>query len=67
MKLPNLHKLSVKSRLLIGMGAMFVPLLLLSGGALFSFETSIGTLEKIDNQSLELLFTLTNLPLDFCE
>lgn len=61
MKLSNLHKLSVKTRLVIGMGAMFVPLLLLSGGAFFSFERGISAFEKIENQSLEELFPLTTL------
>lgn len=61
MKLPNLHKSSVKTRLAIAMGAMFVPLLLLAGGVLFYLEQGISAFEKTENQALEELFPVTNL------
>lgn len=61
MKLPYLHKSSVKTRLAIAMGAMFVPLLVMSGGALFYLERGISAFEKTENQALEELFPLTNL------
>lgn len=61
MKLPCLQKSSVKTRLAIAMGAMFVPLLVLSGGALFYLERGIGAFEKTENQALEKLFPLTNI------
>ncbi len=61
MKLPSLHKLSVKTRLAIAMGGMFVPLLVLTGGTLFFFEKSISAFEKTDNQVLEEIFPLTHL------
>ena len=56
-----MHKLSVKTRLAIAMGAMFVPLVVLAGGALFYFERGISAFEKIENQSLEDLFPVANL------
>lgn len=61
MKLPNLHKSSVKTRLAIAMGAMFVPLLLLAGGVLFYMEQGVRAFEKTENQALEELFPVTNL------
>ncbi|WP_009631638.1 diguanylate cyclase [Synechocystis sp. PCC 7509] len=61
MRLPNLHKLSVKTRLAIAMGAMFVPLVVLAGGALFYFEKGINAFGKIENQALEVLFPLADL------
>ncbi len=61
MKFPCLQKSSVKTRLVIAMGAMFVPLLVLSGGALFYLERGISAFEKTENQALERLFPLTNI------
>ncbi|PSB35043.1 diguanylate cyclase [Chlorogloea sp. CCALA 695] len=61
MTLPSLHKLSVKTRLAIAMGAMFVPLVVLAGGALFYFERGINAFEKTENQYLEVLFPVANL------
>ena len=61
MKLPYKHKSSVKTRLAIAMGAMFVPLLLLAGGTLFYLEKGINTFEKTENQALEELFPLAHL------
>lgn len=61
MKLLSLHKISVKTRLAIAMGAMFVPLVILAGGALFCFEKGINAFEKVENQALEDLFPLTQL------
>lgn len=61
MKLPSLHKLSVKTRLAIAMGGMFVPLLVLTGGTLFYLEKGISAFEKTENQALEEIFPLTNL------
>lgn len=56
-----MHKLSVKTRLAIAMGAMFVPLVVLAGGALFYFERGISAFEKTESQSLEDLFPVANL------
>ncbi len=61
MKLPSLHKLSVKTRLAIALGGMLVPLLVLAGGTLFYLEKGISAFEKNENQVLEEIFPLTNL------
>jgi two-component system, cell cycle response regulator len=61
MKLLYKHKSSVKTRLAIAIGSMFVPLLLLAGGTLFYLEKGINTFEKTENQALEELFPLAHL------
>lgn len=61
MKLPSLDKLSVKTRLAIALGGMFLPLLVLAGGTLFYLEKGISAFEKNENQVLEEIFPLANL------
>ncbi len=53
--------LSLKKRLTIGIGAMFLPLILLGLGAFISFEGTIRSFENTDNATLEKLFPLANL------
>lgn len=55
------QKLALKQRLTIGIGAMFLPLILLGVGAFISFEGTIRSFESTDNATLEKLFPLANL------
>lgn len=61
MKLLQLQKLTVKTRLAIALGGMMLPLFILAGGALFYFEKGIIAFEKIEDQALEDLFPLADL------
>jgi two-component system, cell cycle response regulator len=53
--------LSLRNRLIIGVGAMLFPLMALSGAAFLSFESAIGKFERTENRRLEELFPLAQL------
>jgi two-component system, cell cycle response regulator len=53
--------LSLRNRLIIGVGAMLLPLITLSGAAFLSFENAIGQFERTENRRLEELFPLVQL------
>jgi two-component system, cell cycle response regulator len=53
--------LSLRDRLIIGVGAMLLPLIALAGAAYLSFESAIGKFESTENRRLEELFPLAQL------
>jgi two-component system, cell cycle response regulator len=57
----DIHHFSLRDRLVIGVGAMLLPLIALAGGAYLSFEGAIGTFERTENRRLEELFPLAQL------
>lgn len=61
MKLADLRQTSLRTRLIFGMGAMLMPLVILAGGALYSLESGIGSFEKLEEQRLEELFPIADL------
>jgi two-component system, cell cycle response regulator len=61
MKQKAVRHLSLRNRLIIGVGAMLFPLITLSGGAFLSFESAIGKFESTENKRLEELFPLAQL------
>jgi two-component system, cell cycle response regulator len=52
---------SLRNRLIIGVGAMLLPLAVLAGGSFFFFEEAISTFEKTENKMLEEFFPLDRL------
>lgn len=60
MKSPH-SRHSLRTRLIIGMGAMLMPLVVLAGGSFLSFESAIAAFEKTEDETLEELFPLTHL------
>lgn len=48
-------------RFIIGVGTMLLPLIVLAGGALITFERAISDIEATETQALEDLFPITNL------
>jgi two-component system, cell cycle response regulator len=61
MKQRAAHHLSLRNRLIIGVGAMLLPLAALAGAAYLSFESAIGKFEGTENKRLEELFPLAQL------
>jgi two-component system, cell cycle response regulator len=61
MKHRAIHHLPLRSRLIIGVGAMLLPLIALAGAAYLSFESAIGKFESTENKRLEELFPLAQL------
>jgi two-component system, cell cycle response regulator len=55
------RKTSLRNRLIIGVGAMLLPLSVLAGGSFFFFEEAISTFEKTENKMLEEFFPLDRL------
>lgn len=53
--------LSLRNRLIMGVGAMLLPLITLSGAAFISFENAISQFERTENRRLEELFPLAQL------
>lgn len=56
-----LRQTSLRNRLIIGVGAMLLPLVGLAGGSFFFFEEAVATFEKTENKMLEELFPLAHL------
>jgi two-component system, cell cycle response regulator len=54
-------QISLRNRLLIGIGVMFVPLIALAGGSAYLFESGITAFERAENQRLEEVFPLARL------
>lgn len=54
-------KTSLHQRLQLGLGTMLVPLLMLAGGALISFEGALDSFKKQDNVGREALFPLAHV------
>jgi two-component system, cell cycle response regulator len=52
---------SIRNRLILGVGAMLLPLVLLAGGSFFFFEEAVATFENTENKMLEELFPLDHL------
>jgi two-component system, cell cycle response regulator len=52
---------SLRNRLIVGIGVMFVPLIALTGGTAYFFETGISAFERAENQRLEEVFPLARL------
>jgi two-component system, cell cycle response regulator len=67
MKQRAVRHLSLRNRLVIGVGAMLFPLIVLSGAAFLSFESAIGKFESTENRRLEELFPLVQLDALFKE
>ncbi len=61
MKLWRPRPISLRQRLIMGVGAMLVPLVVLAGGAFISLEEITKTFETTDNETLEQLFPLAQL------
>lgn len=61
MSLPFSPKSSLHQRLSMGLGTMLVPLILLAGGALISFEGAVDSFEYQDSVSREALFPLAEV------
>ena len=61
MKLWRLRPISLRQRLIVGTGAMLVPLVVLAGGAFVALEEITNTFESTDNETLEQLFPLAQL------
>jgi two-component system, cell cycle response regulator len=61
MKQRAVSHLSLRNRLIIGVGAMLLPLMALAGAAFLSFESAIGKFESTENKRLEELFPLAQL------
>jgi two-component system, cell cycle response regulator len=57
----DVRHLSLRNRLIMGVGAMLLPLITLSGAAFLSFESAIGKFEQTENRRLEELFPLAQL------
>lgn len=51
----------LRQRLIVGTGAMLLPLVTLGAGTLVCFENAIATFAKTENETLEELFPLTDL------
>lgn len=54
-------KTSLNQRLRLGLGTMFVPLLMLATGAIISFEGALGRFDKGENVGREALFPLAHV------
>lgn len=54
-------KTSLRQRLSLGLSTMLVPLLMLAGGALISFEGALDSFQKQDNVSRQALFPLADV------
>jgi two-component system, cell cycle response regulator len=52
---------SIRNRLILGVGAMLLPLVVLAGGSFFFFEQAVATFENTENKILEELFPLDHL------
>jgi diguanylate cyclase (GGDEF)-like protein len=52
---------SLRSRLIIGVSLMLLPLTAVAGGSFLSFEQAVATFEKNENRRLEELFPLDRL------
>ncbi len=52
---------SIRNRLILGVGAMLLPLVVLAGGSFFFFEQAVASFEKTENKMLEELFPLVRL------
>jgi two-component system, cell cycle response regulator len=55
------RKTSLRNRLIVGVGAMLLPLVGLAGGSFLFFEEAVATFEKTENKMLEELFPLAHL------
>lgn len=54
-------KTSLNQRLRLGLGTMFVPLLMLATGAIISFEGALGRFDRGENVGREALFPLAHV------
>jgi two-component system, cell cycle response regulator len=61
MPLKGTQQTSLRNRLLVGIGIMFVPLVILAGGTAYLFETGISAFERAENRRLEEVFPLARL------
>ncbi|ABW30799.1 sensor domain-containing diguanylate cyclase [Acaryochloris marina] len=61
MSLPFSPQSSLHQRLRVGLGTMLVPLIMLAGGALISFEGAVGSFEQQDSISRQALFPLAEV------
>lgn len=55
------RQISIRNRLIVGVGTMLFPLIVLAGGAFFAFEQTLTTFEQTENNRLEELFPLARL------
>ncbi|MBP1777957.1 MAG: hypothetical protein H6Q86_3968 [candidate division NC10 bacterium] len=63
MRLPRRLSLSLRARLLLGMGVMLLPLVVLAGMALFSFQSVTNAIDDVVQEAKEELSTVLRLEL----